>query len=60
MLTVKGSKSIGVRLELGDIEVIKQRAARRGWSFNKWINWAVDNGLRKHTKPSPERTESTR
>ena len=35
------SKAIGIRLNSDRIEEIKKRATSRGWSFNKWINWAV-------------------
>jgi len=27
---------------------INQRAKRRGWSINKWLNWAIRLGLRSH------------
>ena len=40
----------GVRLSDEDIARINKRAARKGWSFNRWINWAVGVGLRSHKK----------
>ena len=44
------SSAKGVRLSSEDIQKIISRATRRGWSFNKWINWAVSVGLRSHKK----------
>ena len=51
----KGSRAIGVRIPNGTIERIMERAASRGWTFNRWMNWAVAQGLRPH-----RRTDKTR
>ena len=52
--TMKESKAIGIRLRTEDLEEIKKRADRKGWSFNKWMNWAVGLGLRSHRKKVDE------
>lgn len=44
------SRAIGVRISNDNISKINERAARKKWSFNKWINWAVSLGLRSHKK----------
>ena len=44
------SRAIGVRISIDNIEKINKRAARKGWTFNKWINWAVSLGLRSHKR----------
>lgn len=44
------TRAKGIRLPEEIIELIQKRAAHKGWSFNKWINWAVRNGLRSHKK----------
>uniref|UniRef100_A0A6M3LEA2 Uncharacterized protein n=1 Tax=viral metagenome TaxID=1070528 RepID=A0A6M3LEA2_9ZZZZ len=49
-MPTRNSRAIGVRIKNEVITAIEQRAKRRGWSFNKWMNWAVVQGLRKHTK----------
>lgn len=38
----------GIRISEDLEEWIGQRAARRRWSFNRWINWAILQGLRSH------------
>ena len=45
-----GSKAIGVRINIDTLEGIKKRANRKGWSRNRWINYAVGLGLRSHKK----------
>jgi len=49
----KDSTAIGVRIDNEVIAKIRQRANRHGWSFNRWMNWAVFNGLRSHKKERP-------
>ena len=44
------STAIWVRINNEAIVEIRIRANRRGWSFNRWMNWAIQEGLRKHTK----------
>ena len=44
------SKAIGIRVRTDTLEEIKKRANRKGWSFNRWINWAIIQGLRSHKK----------
>ncbi len=44
------SKAIGIRVRIDTLENVKKRALRKGWSFNKWMNWAIAQGLRKHSK----------
>jgi predicted DNA binding CopG/RHH family protein len=44
------SKARGIRLKSESIERIKERAQRRGWTFNRWINWAIAEGLRSHKR----------
>ncbi len=47
-MTARDSRAIGVRIKNEDISAIEQRANRRGWTFNKWMNWAIRIGLRSH------------
>ncbi len=42
------SRAIGIRVSLDKIELINKRASRKGWTFNRWINWAIIQGLRSH------------
>jgi len=42
------SKAIGIRINT--YEEIKKRADRKGWTFNKWVNYAIGLGLRSHKK----------
>ena len=49
-MPTRNSRVIGVRLDNTIIEQVLHRAARRGWTYNRWMNWAVKQGLRKHVK----------
>jgi len=49
-MPTKGSRVRGVRIPDEVIDLIKQRAARRGWTFNKWMNYVVYLGLREHRR----------
>jgi len=49
-MTAKPSRAIGVRIKNEDIAAIEQRANRKGWSFNKWVNRAIVQGLRSHKR----------
>ena len=44
------SKAIGIRVETEKLKLIRQRAIKKGWSFNRWVNWATNLGLRSHKK----------
>jgi len=44
----ENSRAVGIRVKKDIIESIKIRAGRRGWTFNKWTNWAIVQGLRSH------------
>jgi len=44
------TKAIGIRIKTEVIDRVMQRANRKGWSFNKWVNWAISIGLRSHSK----------
>ena len=44
------SRAIGVRIKTQVLTEIQKRAERKGWSFNKWMNWAANLGLRSHAK----------
>ena len=46
------TRATGIRVSEESIDRIKKRASRKGWSFNRWINWAVSLGLRSHKKKS--------
>ncbi len=46
----KESRAIGVRIPDKDYERIMEKATRKGWTFNRWMNWAISLGLRKHDK----------
>ncbi|MDD5338436.1 MAG: hypothetical protein PHG35_03370 [Dehalococcoidales bacterium] len=39
---------IPARVKKAKIELIRHRAAKKGMTVNAWLNWAIDNGLRKH------------
>ena len=45
---MRNSKAIGIRVNEDTLELVKIRADRRGWTRNKWVNWAVLQGLRSH------------
>ncbi len=49
-MPTKDSRVIGVRLTNPLIERIMARATRKGWTFNRWMNWAVLQGLRSHRR----------
>ncbi len=49
-MPTKDSTVRGVRVLDKDIKQIMGKANRRGWTFNRWMNWAVAQGLRKHSK----------
>ena len=53
-MPTKNSRVRGVRLLDKDYDLIMLRANRRGWTFNRWMNWAISIGLRKHIKSSSE------
>ena len=38
----------GIRISNKDYERIMERAARKGWTFNRWMNYAIKEGLRSH------------
>lgn len=45
-MPTKDTKVRGVRIKNDTISAIEQRANRRGWTFNRWMNWAIGIGLR--------------
>ena len=49
-MPTKNSTARGIRLSDKDYELIKYRADHKGWTFNRWINWAIKNGLRSHKR----------
>ena len=49
-MPTKNSTARGIRLPDENYALIMDRANRRGWTFNRWINWAIVNGLRSHKK----------
>ena len=57
-MPTKDSKVRGVRISNQLIAAIEQRANRKGWSFNRWMNWAIRQGLRSHK--GKENTDATR
>ena len=52
MSPTKNTQLKTVRIPDDIADWIKQRAKRRGWSVNKWLNWAVRQALRSHSKKS--------
>ena len=50
MSPTKDSTAIGVRIKNGTLAQIMQRANHRNWTFNRWMNWAILQGLRPHRK----------
>lgn len=44
------TKARGIRINTETEQLIEQRATHKGWSFNRWINWAITLGLRSHRK----------
>jgi len=44
------SKAIGIRIKTDTLEGIRKRADRKGWTFNRWVNYAIGLGLRSHKK----------
>ena len=49
-MPTKDSNILSVRLRNSVIREVQARAGRRGWTKHKWLEWAVTQGLRKHTK----------
>jgi len=49
-MPTKNSSVRGVRLLDKDFDLIMKRATRKGWTFNRWMNWAIEQGLRSHQK----------
>ena len=49
-MPTKDSKVRGVRIPNNIICEIEQRASHRGWTFNRWMNWAIIQGLRSHKR----------
>ena len=47
-MPAKDSKAIGVRVTIDDYERIMKKATRKGWTFNRWMNYAIKEGLRSH------------
>jgi len=47
-MPTKDSTVRGVRIKNDAISAIEQRAKRRKWTFNRWMNWAISVGLRSH------------
>lgn len=44
------TKAIGIRVPVTLLGEINKRAAQRRMTFNRWMNWAVVQGLRSHKK----------
>ena len=57
-MPTKNSRVRGVRLLDKNYELIMERANRKGLTFNRWMNWAISIGLRKHIKALPEPPKS--
>ncbi len=49
-MPTKGTSIISTRVKDEIVLEIKRKADRRGMSLNSWVNWAIVNGLRKHSK----------
>jgi len=47
-MPTRNSTAIGVRIDNEVITQIKQRISKKGISFNRWVNWSIENGLRSH------------
>ena len=57
-MPTKDSKVRGVRIRNETIKKIMERCAHRNWTFNRWMNWAVTQGLRSHTRRSKVVTQT--
>jgi len=53
-MPTKNSKVRGVRVLDKDYAQIMEKATRKGWTFNRWMNWAISIGLRSHKKKEKE------
>ena len=51
-LTRKGSKVYAVRVPKGLGNQMESRVEKKGLSLNKWMIWAIRQGLRSHKKPN--------
>ncbi len=49
-MPTKGTVARGIRISEDLKEWIEQRAAKKGWSFNKWVIWAIRERMRSHVK----------
>ena len=54
---MRDSRVIGVRIKLSTIEQIMRRANRRGWTFNHWMNWTIQQGIRPHVRKQDDGQE---
>jgi len=50
MSPTKGTQVVTARVETPLVELARKRARRHGMSMNAWLNWAITQGLRKHSK----------
>ncbi|KKN70447.1 hypothetical protein LCGC14_0431420 [marine sediment metagenome] len=46
----KNTTIVAARIPDDTLKEINFRISRRGITLNKWLNWAIKNGLRKHRK----------
>jgi hypothetical protein len=37
----------GIRISKQDNDLIEKRASKKGWSFNQWVNRAIQQALRR-------------
>ncbi|KKN71439.1 hypothetical protein LCGC14_0420180 [marine sediment metagenome] len=49
-MPTKDSHARGIRVSDEDYKRIMKRANPKKWTFNRWMNWAISLGLRKHGK----------
>ena len=47
-MPTRDSRVRGVRIKNETIDLIEERATRKHWTFNKWMNWAIQLGIRPH------------
>lgn len=49
-MPTKNTKVLAVRVKNETVAEIEARIKPNGKSLNKWLNWAISLGLRKHDK----------
>ena len=50
MSPTKDTEILTARVKKPLVEILNQRAKRRGITINGWLNWAIRQGIRSHKR----------